>query len=77
MSLLDGFSGYNQIRFKRIERYKTNFNTRWGTFSYEQMPFGIINESTTFQRATQINFDDLIGKIIQICIDDLIVYSKT
>jgi hypothetical protein len=34
MSLLDGFSGYNQIRVKRTDKYKTTFTTRWGTFAY-------------------------------------------
>jgi hypothetical protein len=77
MSLLDGFSGFNQIRVKKIDKYKTNFITHWGTFAYERMPFGLINASVTFQQAMQIAFDDLIGKIIQIYLDDLIVYSKT
>jgi hypothetical protein len=77
MSLLDDFSGYNQIRVKRTDKYKTTFTTRWGTFSYEQMPFGLSNAGATFQRAMQIAFDDLIGKIIQIYLDDLTVYSKT
>jgi hypothetical protein len=76
MSLLDGFSGYNQIRVKRDDKYKTTFTTRWGTFAYERMPFGLINAGATFQRAMQIAFDDLIGKIIQIYLDDLTVYSR-
>jgi hypothetical protein len=76
MSLLDGFSSYNQIKVKRADKYKTTFITRWGTFSYERMPFGLSNAGATFQRAMQIDFDDLIGKIIQIYLDDLTVYSR-
>jgi hypothetical protein len=76
MSLLDGFFGYNQIKVKRTDKYKTTFTTRWGTFDYERMPFGLFNEGATFQRAMKIAFDDLIGKIIQIYLDDLTVYSK-
>jgi hypothetical protein len=76
MSLLDGFSGYNEIKIKRVDKYKTTFITRWGTFSYECIPFVLSNASATFQRAMQIYFDDLIGKIIQIYLDDLTVYSK-
>jgi hypothetical protein len=74
MSLLDDFSGYNQIKVKRTDKYKTTFTTRWGTFAYECMPFGLSNAGATFQRAMQIDFYDLIGKIIQIYLDDLIVY---
>jgi hypothetical protein len=40
------------------------------------MPFGLSNAGATFQRAMQIDFDDMIGKIIQIYLDDLTVYSK-
>jgi hypothetical protein len=54
MSLLDGFSSYNQIRVKRIDKYKTTFITYWGTFAYERMPFGLSNARATFQRAMQI-----------------------
>jgi hypothetical protein len=39
--------------------------------------FFLINASATFQRAMQITFDDLISKIIQNYLDDLIVYSNT
>jgi len=59
-----------------VDKYKNTFTTRWGTLSYERMPFGLINASTTFQRAMQIAFDDLIGKIIQIYLDDLTIYSR-
>ena len=51
MSLLDGLSGYNQIKVKRTDIYKTTFTTHWGTFSYEHMPFGFSNAGATFQRA--------------------------
>jgi hypothetical protein len=64
MSLLDGFSSYNQIKVKREDKYKTTFITHWGTFDYERMPFGLSNAGATFQRAMQIAFDDLIDKII-------------
>jgi hypothetical protein len=40
------------------------------------MPFGLSNEGATFQRDMKMSFDDLIGKIIHIYLDDLNVYSK-
>jgi hypothetical protein len=48
ISLLDGFSGCNQIKIKMTNRYKTTFTTRWDTFSYEHMPFGLSNAGSTF-----------------------------
>jgi hypothetical protein len=74
MSLLDGFSGYYQIKVKMTDKYKTTFITRWGTFAYERMTFGLSNACATFQIAMQITFDDLIDKIIQIYLDELTVY---
>jgi hypothetical protein len=76
VSLIEYFYSYNQIKVKRTDRYKTTFTTRWGTFNYDHMPFGLSNVGATFQRAMQIDFDDIIGKIIQFYIDDLTVYSK-
>jgi hypothetical protein len=40
------------------------------------MTFGLYNAGATFQKPMQIVFDDLIGKIIHIYLDDLLVYSK-
>jgi hypothetical protein len=51
MSLLDSFSGYNQIKVKRADKYKTTFITHWGTFAYERMTFGLSNAGATFQIA--------------------------
>ena len=76
MSLLDGFSDNNQIKVKRKDKYKTTFITHWGTFSYECMPFVLVNAGAPFQRDMQIAFDNLISKIIQIYLNELTTYSK-
>jgi ribonuclease HI len=76
ISMLDGFSGYNQIRLKAEDRHKTTFTTPWGTFEYLRMPFGLSNAGATFQRAMDYAFRGLIGKIIEIYQDDLTVFSK-
>jgi hypothetical protein len=76
MSLLDGFSSYNQIKVKRADKYKTTFITHWGTLTYEHMPSGLFDASVTFKRPMQVAYDDLMDVIIHIYIDDLILYSK-
>ena len=43
LSLLDGFSGYNQILVSPDDQLKTAFRTPWGTYAYHKMPFGLIN----------------------------------
>jgi hypothetical protein len=76
MSMLDGFSGYNQVLVKREDQLKTTFTTPWGTFMYLRMPFSLMNVGSTFQREMDFSFRDLIEKIIEIYQDDLTVVSK-
>ena len=49
ISMIDGFSGYNQISVLLEYREKTTFTTPWGTFMYAKMPFGLMNVGETFQ----------------------------
>jgi hypothetical protein len=48
ISMIDGFSGYNQISVMPKDREKTAFTTPWGTFMYAKMPFGLMNVGATF-----------------------------
>jgi hypothetical protein len=76
MSMLDGFSGYNQVLVAEEDRPKTTFVTPWGTYSYVCMPFGLKNVGATFQREMDHAFNDLIGKFMADYQDDLTVHSK-
>lgn len=49
ISLLDGFSGYNQILVHPDDQEKTAFTTQQGTFKYLKIPFGLRNVGATFQ----------------------------
>jgi hypothetical protein len=75
--LLDGFSGYNQLLVHLDDQEKTTFTTAWGTFMYVKMPFGLMNDGATFQRAMDIAFVDELGRFIVIYLDDITVFSKT
>ena len=75
-SLLDVFSDYNQVLVAEEDRLKTTFRTRWGTFAYRRMPFGLINAGATFQRAMDIAFRGLIGRSAVVYLDDITIFSK-
>ena len=49
ISMLESFSGYNQIKVLPEDQEKTAFTTPWGTFMYAKMPFGLMNAGATFQ----------------------------
>ena len=76
LSMLDSFSGYNQVQIRKEDRGKITFTTPSETYEYIRMPFGLLNVGSTFQRAMDQAFSDLIGKIIAIYQDDLTVFSK-
>ena len=76
MSMLDGVFGYNQINVAPEDQHKKTFTTPWGTFTYNPMPFGLINAGATFQHAMDHSFADFKNKIIVMYLDDLTVFSK-
>ena len=76
VSLLDGFSGYNQVLVALEDRLKTTFRTKWGTYAYRKMPFRLINTSATFQRAMEIDFRGLLVKSVVVYLDNVTVFSK-
>jgi hypothetical protein len=77
MSMLDGFSGYNQIMVHPDDQEKTTFTTPWGTFMYAKIPFGLMNAGETFQRDMDIEFVEEKDKFIVIYLDDITVYSNS
>jgi hypothetical protein len=56
MSMVDGFSGYNQVSVFLEDREKMAFTTPRGTFMYAKMPFGLMNVGENFQCAMDITF---------------------
>jgi len=47
-----------------------------GLFEWVVMTFGLKNAGATYQRAMNYIFHELIGKIVEIYIDDVVVKSK-
>jgi hypothetical protein len=76
MSMLDGFSGYNQVEVHPDDQEKTTFTTSWGTFMYAKMPFGLMNVGATFQRAMNIAFLEEKDRFVVIYLDTITVFSK-
>ena len=79
MSFMDGNAGYNQIFMAPEDVNKTAFRVPGavGLFEYLVMTFGLKNAGATYQRAMNYIFHDLIGKLVEIYIDDVVVKSKS
>jgi hypothetical protein len=79
LSFMDGNASYNQIFMALEDIHKTAFRVPGavGLFEYVVMTFGLKNVSTTYQRAMNYIYHDLISKLVEICIDDIVVKSTS
>ncbi|XP_072084457.1 uncharacterized protein [Arachis hypogaea] len=72
LSFMDAYSGYNQIPVHRPNEDKTAFIMPGGTYCYKVMPFGLKNAGATYQRLMNKIFSDLIGKTVEVYVDDIL-----
>jgi len=78
ISFMDGNTRYNQIFMVEEDIHKTAFRcpSALGLYEWIVMTFGLKNAGATYQRAMNYIFYELIGRIIEIYIDDVVVKSK-
>jgi hypothetical protein len=79
ISFMDGNAGYNQIFTALRDIHKTAFRVPGvvGLFEYVVMTFGLKNVGATYQRAINYIYHDLISKLVEIYIDDIVVKSTS
>jgi hypothetical protein len=79
LSFMDGNTGYNQIFMALEDIHKTAFRVLGvvGLFEYVVMTFGLKNAGATYQHAMNYIYHDLIGKLVEIYIDDVVVKSTS
>ena len=76
LSFLDAFSGYHQNPMHPLNAEKTSFITPHGLYYYNVMPFGLKNAGATYQRLVTKMFRPLLGRTMEVYIDDMLVKSK-
>jgi hypothetical protein len=79
LSFMDGNVGYNQIFMSPEDIHKTAFRvpSAIGLFEYVVMTFGLKNAGAMYQRARNYIYHDLIGKLVEIYINDVVVKSTS
>ena len=75
-SSLNAFSRYHQIPMHPPDAEKTTIITPHELFYYNVMPFDLKNVGETYQRLVTKIFRPLIGKTIEVYIDDMLVKPK-
>ena len=76
-SRIDLRSGYHQIRIAQGDEEKTACRTRYGSFEFLVMPFGLCNAPATFTTLMNNIFHEYLDDFVIIYIDGILVYSKT
>ncbi|CCO35566.1 hypothetical protein RSOLAG1IB_11470 [Rhizoctonia solani AG-1 IB] len=68
--------GYNNVRIKEGDEWKTVFKTKYGSFEYLVMPFGLTNAPAAFQRFMNNLFCDLLDITVVVYLDGILIFSK-
>jgi hypothetical protein len=76
LCFLNAYSGYHKIAMCIADQLATSFITPFSAYCYQTMPFGLKKAGATFQRCMRHVFGELIGRIIEAYVDDIVVKSK-
>jgi len=74
---MDLKNGFNLIRIRKGDEWKTAFRTRYGLYEFQVMPFGLTNAPSTFQDMMNHVLSDLLDVGVLAYMDDILVYSGT
>ncbi|CEL53447.1 hypothetical protein RSOLAG1IB_11379 [Rhizoctonia solani AG-1 IB] len=68
--------GYNNVRVKEGNKWKTAFRTKYGLFETLVMPFGLSGAPGAFQAMMNKVFQDLLDVSVIIYLDNILIFSS-
>ncbi|KAK9539543.1 hypothetical protein VZT92_004643 [Zoarces viviparus] len=74
-SVLDARSGYWTIKLSHESSMLTTFNTIYGRYRFNRLPFGIISAQDEFQRRVDEAYEGLQG--VAAIVDDILLCGRT
>jgi len=74
---MDLKNGFNLIRIRDGDEWKTAFRTCYGLYKFNVMPFGLTNAPSTFQDMMNHVLSDILDIGVLAYMDDILVYAKT
>ena len=73
-SVLDASSGYWQVKLDRDSAKLCTFNTPFGRYMFNRLPFGLCSAQDVFQSIMSEMFDDIDG--VEVIVDDLLIWGE-
>ena len=73
---MDLHAGFHQIRVHEAHVERTAFKTKYVTYHFNVIPFGLCNAPVTFQRTIDFVLQDLLGMVVAY-VDDILTGTDT
>ncbi|MBW0515128.1 hypothetical protein O181_054843 [Austropuccinia psidii MF-1] len=75
-SKIDLHGAYNLLRIKEGDEHLTSFRTKYGSYEYLVIPFGLTNAPASFQNLVNDIFADFLDIFVVVYLDDIMVFSS-
>jgi len=73
---LDLKNGFNLIRMREGDEWKTVFQICYGLYEFQLMLFGLTNAPSTFQDMMNHMFSDMLDLEVLVYMDDILIYTQ-
>jgi hypothetical protein len=77
LSSFDALSGFQQLEVKKEHKPITAFRSHRGLYQFKQLPFGLHNGPSVFQRVMNEVLAPLLWIFVLVYIDNIIIFSKS
>jgi len=76
-TVLDSYSGFCQVSIKEEHKERTGFSAPSRHYEVNRLPFGLSNNTGSFQRLIDVVFKNLLGTECRIFVDNAIIFSDS
>ena len=73
---LDLTNTYHRMRIRKDDEWKTVFQTRYGHFEYQVIPFGFSNTLASFQRYVNKILEKKLDVFVIVYLDNILIYTE-